>query len=129
MLTDSDIREALRACFDTQNPYQQPVNIVDLGLIESIALALDPDAPGAGIPGVPPRQSLTLKLIPSTPDEDATTILKAQIQNRLAGIPELSRIAVHFLHQPTWTPTRITPAGRRLLKLDPPTFPILNNRS
>jgi metal-sulfur cluster biosynthetic enzyme len=128
MLTEPDIREALRACFDTQNPYRQPINVLDLGLVESIALALDLDAPGAGIPGVPPRQSLTLTLIPSTPDEDATTILLAQIQNRLAGIPDLSRIDVHFLGQPTWTPARITPEGRRFLKLDPPTFGILNNR-
>jgi metal-sulfur cluster biosynthetic enzyme len=128
MLTELDIREALRACFDTQNSFQKPVNIVDLGLVESIALALDLDAPGAGIPGVPPRQSLTLTLIPCTPDEDATTILLAQIQNRLAGIPELSRVDIRFLDHPTWTPARITPEGRHLLKLDPPTFPILNNR-
>jgi metal-sulfur cluster biosynthetic enzyme len=128
MLTELDILEALRACFDTQNPFHQPLNIVDLGLVESITLALDPDAPGAGIPGVPPRQSLVLTLIPSTPDEDASTILLAQIQNRLAGIPELSRISVRFLDKPTWSQSRITPEGRRLLKLEPPAFPILNNR-
>ena len=57
MLSEQDIREALRACYDTHNPYGQPVNIVDLGLVEVIELSPDLDAPGAGIPGVPQRQA------------------------------------------------------------------------
>jgi len=125
MLTEADIREALRSCYDTSHPFQQPLNIVDLGIIEGIALGLDPEAPGTGIPGVPPRQSLTLTLISASPDEDAQALLRAQILNRLAGLPELSSAIVHFASTPTWTPTRISPAGRHLLALD---FPILNNR-
>jgi metal-sulfur cluster biosynthetic enzyme len=128
MLTEDDILDALRACFDTQNPYQKAVNIVDLGLVESISLTLDPEAPGAGVPGVPPRQSLTLAIIPSSSDEDASAILLAQIQNRLAGIPNLSRTTIQLRDQPIWTPARVTPQGRRLLQLDAPSFPILNNR-
>jgi metal-sulfur cluster biosynthetic enzyme len=103
MLTEDDIREALRACFDPTHKR----NIVDLGLIRSIALTLDPEAPGAGIPGVPPRQSLTLQLTAPSSDEDANTILLAQIENRIAGVPNLSRWRITFV---------------------PPAFPILNNR-
>jgi metal-sulfur cluster biosynthetic enzyme len=128
MLSEADILDALRACFTSSNPFEQPLNIVDLGLVESVNLKLDEDAPGAGIPGVPPRQELTLGLIPCTGEEDANAILIAQIENRMAGLPELSRTVTRLLDTPVWSPARIAPELRRALKLDPPTFPILNNR-
>ena len=95
MLTEANIRDALRACFDASTRFGRPLNIVDLGLVHSIALAPDPEAPGAGIPGVPLRQSLTLTLALPPGDDDANTILLAQVRNRLAGIPTLSRTAIH----------------------------------
>jgi metal-sulfur cluster biosynthetic enzyme len=128
MLSEGDILEALRACYDTRNPYERPVNVVDLGLVESIALILDLDAPGAGIAGVPRKQRLFLTLIASSADEDARMQLAAQIVNRLAGVEELSGTAIRFAETPVWTPARITPQGRALLKLDAVHFPIINNR-
>ncbi len=127
MFSEDQVREALRDCYDTANPYGQPVNIVDLGLVETISLALDEDAPGAGIPGVAPRYKLRVTLVPCTADEDSQTILGAQIINRLAGIPELSGAEIAFADTPAWTPSRITASGRHLLKLNR-AFPILNNR-
>ncbi len=102
MLSEDDIRNALRACFDPA----LKLNIVDLGLVRSITLTPDLDAPGANIPGVPPRQFLTLTLT-WQPDEDATTIMVAQARNLLAGIPDLSRTEI---------------------KLAPPAFPIFKTR-
>jgi metal-sulfur cluster biosynthetic enzyme len=125
MLTETDIRDALRACYDKPPQFRQAVNIVDLGMVESIVLALDPDAPGAGIAGVPPPQALTLTLIAASADEDAQTQLRAQILNRLGGLRGLSAASVHFAAEPVWSVARISPEGRRLLALD---FPILNNR-
>ncbi len=129
MLTQQDIREALRACFDASHPARRPLNIVDLGLIERVELTLDPDAPGAGIPGVPPRQVLSLTLLAPSPEEDARAILAAQVKNRLAGLPELWRTSVRIVDQPAWTSARITPEGRRLLGMKDPVLPILNNRA
>jgi metal-sulfur cluster biosynthetic enzyme len=114
MLTESDIQAALRDCFDPS----LPCNIVDLGLIESIQLTRDPDAPGANIPGVPPKYRVVIALIPTTQDEAAATQLSAQIQNRLAGLEQVFHSNVTLLDRPVWTPQRITPAGRRLLGLD-----------
>ena len=128
MLSEDDIRDALHACYDTQNPYGRPVNVVDLGLVESIALTPDLNAPGAGIEGVPHKQRLLLTLIPSSPEEDAQTQLAAQIANRLAGIEGLSGTAIRFAATPVWTRARISPQGRALLNLDTAHFPILNNR-
>ncbi len=127
MFTVDQVRDALRDCYDTANPYRKPVNIVDLGLVESISLVLDDEAPGAGVPGVPAKYRLRLTLIAATADEDAKALLGAQIQNRLAGLPQLSGTVLHFAESPVWTPSRITAAGRHLLKLDS-AFPILNNR-
>lgn len=127
MFTEDQVRVALRDCYDSGNPFGQPVNVIDLGLVEAISLVPDLEAPGAGIPGVPPKYQLALTLLASTSDEDARTLLGAQIVNRLAGLPQLSRTAVCFVDSPSWTPFRITPAGRHLLKLDR-VFPILNNR-
>jgi metal-sulfur cluster biosynthetic enzyme len=119
------ILDALRVCYDFANPSHRLLNIVDLGMVEDVRLEADPDAPGAGIPGVPQKHRLLLTLLPTSSDQDAQCQLRAQIANRLAGLEELSQVAIVFADEPLWTPERLTPEGRRLLQLD---FPILNNR-
>ncbi|HEX3967053.1 MAG TPA: iron-sulfur cluster assembly protein, partial [Edaphobacter sp.] len=51
MLTETEILAALRDCYDPV----LPCNIVDLGLIRSVAITPDLEAAGSGIPGVPQR--------------------------------------------------------------------------
>jgi metal-sulfur cluster biosynthetic enzyme len=112
--TEQTIREALRDCYDPT----LPCNIVDLGVVESITLTPDPEAPGATIPGVPQKFRVAITLTPTTPDDAANAQLAAQIQNRLAGLETILHTEVTLLDHPTWTPQRITPAGRRLLGLE-----------
>jgi metal-sulfur cluster biosynthetic enzyme len=114
MLTESDILQALRDCYDPI----LPCNIVDLGLIRSITITSDKDAPGASIPGVPQRHKIQINLTPTSDDEAATSQLQAQIINRLAGLETISHTTVTLLQQPAWTPQNITPAGRKTLGLD-----------
>jgi metal-sulfur cluster biosynthetic enzyme len=38
-----------------------------------------------------------------------------QVNNRLAGIPEISKVEVDLVWEPKWTPHRISDAGRRQL--------------
>ena len=125
MLTEDHIREALRASYATAHGHQQPVNVVDLGMVHSIAVSFDPDAPGANIPGVPTKHHVVITLLPVSTEENAQGILSTQIANCLAGLEEVSRTTVIFADTPQWTSARISPAGRQLLQLD---FPILNNR-
>ena len=92
-MTDSDLVNALRDCYD---PVQHR-NIVELGLVQHAALELDPNAPGANIRGVPPRHiaRITVRLLSS--DDSQNAQLRAQIENRLSGLPEISRVEIDML--------------------------------
>ncbi len=114
MLTESDILTALRDCYDPS----VPCNIVDLGLIHSITITPDLEAPGSNIPGVPPRHRIHISLTPTQTDDTANAVLQAQITNRLAGLETVSHTTITLLHEPQWTPQSITPAGRKILGLD-----------
>jgi metal-sulfur cluster biosynthetic enzyme len=114
MLTESDILTALRDCYDPV----LPCNIVDLGLIRSITITPDLEAPGSNIPGVPQKHRIQIQLTPANPTEDANAQLQAQITNRLAGIETVSHTTITLLDEPTWTPLNITPPGRKILGLD-----------
>lgn len=114
MLTEADVLQALRDCYDPE----LPCNIVDLGLLHSLIITPDHDAPGTGIPGVLPKHRVALSLTPTSVDHVAHAQLLAQIANRLAGLQMVSHTEITLLDEPRWTPLRITPAGRRLLGLD-----------
>ena len=95
-MTDSDLLTALRDCYD-------PVlkrNIVELALVRSASVHVDPDAPGAGIPGVPSRFVAHLTLYAPSTDDAANSMLVAQIENRLAGLEAVSRTEVSLLPAP-----------------------------
>jgi metal-sulfur cluster biosynthetic enzyme len=94
-MTEADLLHALRDCYDPRLRR----NIVDLGLVRSAQLQPDPDAPGAGISGVPPRYIARLSLTAPGSDEAANAQLTAQIENRLAGLQALSRTVIE-LHPP-----------------------------
>src|ERR1700678_4356533 len=114
MLTESAILTALRDCYRPA----PPCNIVDLGLIRSISIKLDPEAPGANIPGVPQKHTIEIALTPTQTDEAATAQLESQIINRLAGLETISRTIITLLDHPIWSPLNITPTGRKTLGLD-----------
>ena len=114
MLTEAEILAALRDCYDPE----LPCNIVDLGLVRSVMITPDHDAPGANIPGVPQKHLIHLDLILTNPGEAAEAQLRAQIANRLAGLESVSQTTITVLASSTWTPGDITPAGRRILGLD-----------
>jgi metal-sulfur cluster biosynthetic enzyme len=114
MLTEADIRTALRDCYDPT----LPCNIVDLGLLRAITLTPDLKAPGINIPGVPQKHLIQITLTLANPTDDSEAQLSAQIANRLAGLQTVSQTTVTFVHNPPWTPQQITPAGRRTLGLE-----------
>jgi metal-sulfur cluster biosynthetic enzyme len=110
-LTEAEILAALRDCYDPE----VQLNIVDLGLVYSVNVVPDPEAPGAGIPGVPPRHRVRIQLVIGQIADPEDTSLIAQIKNRLAAFETISDTEVFLLREPAWTPDRISPEGRARL--------------
>jgi len=92
-MTDADLANALRDCYDTL----QQRNIVDLGLVQSASLVRDIDSPGASVRGVPARYIARITLRAPSSDDARNAQLRAQIENRLAGLPEISRTEIEML--------------------------------
>jgi metal-sulfur cluster biosynthetic enzyme len=111
-LTEAHIVAALRDCYDPEIR----ANIIELGLVHSISIATDLDAPGTGIPGVPPRYRVQVNLMPY-PGSDSEAQIVALIQNRLAAFPNISRAEVQLIEEPRWTPDRVAPELRQRLSV------------
>jgi metal-sulfur cluster biosynthetic enzyme len=108
-LTEADALTALRDCYHPE----LGENLVDLGAVETITLAPDPTAPGAGIPGVPQRQRLRIDLVPlPTANEVTNSQIAAIVRNRLTAFETISSTEVVLLDEPRWTPDRIAPEAR-----------------
>jgi metal-sulfur cluster biosynthetic enzyme len=106
LLAETDILAALRDCFDPE----VKLNLVDLGLIYGVATGPDPDSTPAG-----PRQWVKVTMTLTTPQCPASGLIFEQVNNRLAGMPEISKVEVDLVWEPPWTPYRISEAGRRQL--------------
>ena len=106
MLAEADILHALRDCFDPE----VKLNLVDLGLIYKIATGPDPNSTPAW-----PRQWVKVTMTLTTPQCPPSGLIFEQVNNRLAGIQEISKVEVDLVWEPKWTPHRISEAGRRQL--------------
>jgi hypothetical protein len=87
-----DLLQLLRDCYTPTG-----ANIVDAGLIRAATLTPDPDATGANIAGLAPRYLARITLHAPTADETANAHLSAQIENRLLGLPYISRVEITLL--------------------------------
>lgn len=109
MLSTDDIFQALKDCFDPE----VKLNLVDLGLIYRVETLPDEDASTPAWP----RQSVRVSMTLTTPQCPASGLILEQVNNRLACIPEISRVEIDLVWEPRWTPHRISEAGRRQLGL------------
>jgi metal-sulfur cluster biosynthetic enzyme len=108
-LTEEDVLTALRDVYDPE----LPVNIVDLGLVYRVAVAPDPDAPG-----MVPRQKVEIDITMTSKGCPAHERIIEHVQNRLAGLREISTAAVNLVWEPAWGPQRISPAARKQLGIE-----------
>lgn len=106
MLNEDQILMALRDCFDPE----VKLNLVDLGLIYGIETGPDPDSAPAW-----PRQWVRVRMTLTTQHCPASGLILEQVQNRLAGIPDISKVDVDLVWEPKWTAHRISAAGRQQL--------------
>lgn len=113
MLSEADILAALRDCFDPE----VKLNIVDLGLIYSIAIEADPDSTPRW-PRQRVRVTMTVAVYDGRPQDAAVAAqIVEQVENRLATIRGIGKAEVNLMTEPKWTPHRISAAGRRQLGL------------
>ena len=93
MFTDDDLLAALANC-------HVPAirrDVVEAGLVHSAHVRLDREAPGAGIQGVPARYAVEVVLRAPGGEEAVNAQLRAAVENRLLGMPEISRVTVSLL--------------------------------
>jgi len=105
-LTIDDIYVALRDCFDPE----VKLNLVDLGLIYDVATGPDPNSTPAF-----PRQRVKVTMTLTTQQCPASGLIFEQVHNRLASIPQVSKVEVDLVWEPKWTAHRISAAGREQL--------------
>jgi len=112
--TEQDVLTALRDVYDPE----LPVNIVDLGLVYRVDVAVDADAPGAGIPGVPPRHRVDIDVTMTSQGCPAHELIIEKVKNRLAGVREISSTQVNLVWEPAWGPQRISSDARKQLGIE-----------
>ena len=93
MFTQSDLLQALTECFI---PALRR-DVVQAGLVRSARLELDREAPGAGIAGVPERYVARVTLSAPGGDDFVNAQVHAAVENRLLGLPAISRAEVTLL--------------------------------
>jgi metal-sulfur cluster biosynthetic enzyme len=106
MLSEADIWNALRDCYDPE----VKLNLVDLGLIYAVSTGPDRDSTPAW-----PRQWVKVTMTLTTQQCPASGLIFEQVNNRLAGIPDISKVEVDLVWEPKWTPHRISAVGRKQL--------------
>lgn len=112
--TEQDVLAALRDVYDPE----LPINIVDLGLVYRVDVAIDTEAPGAGIPGVPPRHRVDIDVTMTSQGCPAHELIIEKVKNRLAGLYEISETQVHLVWEPAWGPQRISVEARKQLGIE-----------
>jgi metal-sulfur cluster biosynthetic enzyme len=90
MFTDEQLTEALKDCYI---PALRR-DVVSAGLVRSASVSIDREAPGTGVAGVPARHVVQVTLSAPGNDDAVNAQLRAAVENRLLGIPEVSRAEI-----------------------------------
>jgi hypothetical protein len=93
MFTEDDLQQALTECFVPSLRR----DVVAAALVRSARLQPDPEAPGAGIPGVPPRFTAHITLSAPGADDAVNAQVRAAVENRLLGLPAISQVNLTML--------------------------------
>jgi len=101
MKLQNDIDAALRSVLDPE----MPINIVDLGLVERVAIKLRPG--GAAV---------TIDLLPTFVGCPALAMIEGMVKDAVGGVDGIGAVSVRFLNDPPWSVDRISGEGREALR-------------
>jgi metal-sulfur cluster biosynthetic enzyme len=96
MVTQEEVIDKLRLCIDPE----LGVNIVDLGLIYSIAID---------------QSRVDVQMTLTTPGCPLDAYFVRDITSRLKTHKEISDVSVEFTFEPAWNPTRMSQESKDLL--------------
>lgn len=97
--TLDEINEALYSCYDPEIP----VNIMDLGLVYDVEL----DGHKISV-----TMTLTARGCPMS------HVISADVKSKLEALPYIDEARVNIVWEPQWTPSMISPAGRKKLGME-----------
>ncbi|HLY39631.1 MAG TPA: putative Fe-S cluster assembly protein SufT [Terracidiphilus sp.] len=102
-LQEKMIWDELKTIFDPEIP----VNIVDLGLIYTAAV--DPLENG---------KKIRIQMSLTAPGCGMANVLKADVETKLARLPEVKEVSVEVVFDPPWDPGRMSEAAKLALGFD-----------
>jgi metal-sulfur cluster biosynthetic enzyme len=85
-----------------------PVNIVDLGLIYEAAAS---DAAAGG-------KRIAVRMTLTAPGCAMSDVIKAEVERKLAGLPEVREVQVDVVFDPPWDKSRMSEAAKLQLGFD-----------
>jgi probable FeS assembly SUF system protein SufT len=96
--------DALKAVYDPEIP----VNVVDLGLIYSCAIAAHEQG----------GKIVTIRMAMTSPGCGMSNVLKADVESKIQRLPEVRETHVEVVFDPPWNPSRMSEAARLQLGFD-----------
>jgi metal-sulfur cluster biosynthetic enzyme len=105
-VTEQDILNALRSCYDPEIP----VNIVDLGLIYKIDVVAAPSDDA--------KQDVTVEMTLTAQGCPEHVNISAQVKSRIEQLPGVNQCTVNIVWSPAWTPERLSPDARKQLGIE-----------
>ena len=99
MPTKEEVINVVKQCYDPEIP----VNVYDLGLIYDIQVEND---------SIRVTMTLTAQGCP------AAQALPTSIEDRLRDQLGIENVKVQVVWEPAWTPERISPEGKKVLRLE-----------
>jgi metal-sulfur cluster biosynthetic enzyme len=99
MLTQEEIYEVLRECYDPEIP----VNIVELGLVYGVEVE---------------GNSVNVIMTLTAPGCQMGSMIRENIEDKLLGLPDCERANVEIVWDPPWTPHMMSAEARKKLDLE-----------
>ncbi len=99
MITQEDVYEVLRECYDPEIP----VDIVELGLVYGVEFE---------------GNSVNIIMTLTSPGCQMSSMIRENIEDKLLGLPVCEQANVEIVWDPPWTPHMMSEAARKKLELD-----------
>jgi ring-1,2-phenylacetyl-CoA epoxidase subunit PaaD len=91
----------IQAVLGTIDDPEMPISIVDLGIVEDVAIE---------------GQRVSVTIVPTFVGCPALDMIRREIVEKVGRLEGVHDVEVHFVHDPPWTVDRISPRGRESLR-------------